>query len=550
MRSFLLFPIIVIFFFSAKIFGASTPPDPLDKPYAGGLWALYGDGCAGLTTNDIANMANRLSFVNAHSFQPTDKFWFSDDCPKDAKGRTIKQQILALNPNFTFSNYRNGSYTNQDCIDEAAESEQRFPMGISVWDTKAKLTAWLNASNTNFKLTRSIAPPSGVTEQFYPFKESKTTAIYSVDKNQYVSWVRIEDEIMRINSVSWDGTNIVMDVTRGIWGTTAASHTISTRVMAPVYIGSVKSGADTSLSGVPDNGSPQMGIRYAYYQQDTNFQTWLGDKAQHYFDKGCDVTWLDVTASTNYNTGDAYGQARDPWDYESGAAVSATRYMNYQQQKINALYARFPDKKFFVNNVKGESYFPYEKRFLTGENASGQKVNHPVDGGCMEYYVGDTETGWHQDVDMTLDMVANQFWTIAWAKGGTAQYRKYAYATYLLAYAPGCKVVFGSEFGIRANVDSYFYYDLGNPIETYTNSTQATNGSLPVGIYQRHFSKGMVLVNVKSTTATVALTQALFDVDSSTFVNSVDIAGKAGKILLKSKEDMQSFANPAWGHYN
>jgi len=551
-RSVLAAAVAIVMLATTSAIPAATPPPKLTKPYPGNLWALYGTGCAGITTTSAQNIANNLNFVNSHTMLPTAKFWmWYPDCPQIG-GMSIKQYILNRNPNFIFSNYRNGSYTQQHNVEEAAESEQRFPLGIAVWDTQCKLGSSISASDVNLTLTRGVTQ-SG-TPDIFPWKTSKTTQTYSVDKNNYVAWMRIGNEIIRINTATWNGTTsrIEMTVQRGIWGTTATSHATTDRVFQPVYIGSVTTGADTSLSGIPDNTSPQMGIRYAYVQEDAGFQQWLGDKSQHYFDHGVDVVWLDVTSSQRYNNGDAFGYSRSPWDFATNSAVTSANYTEYQQRKIDALFARFPNGKFFINNMKGEQWFTHEQRFFTGKNASGQVVHHPVTGGCMEFYVEKTNfTNWQQDVNMTLDMVAKNFWGIAWAKGSDASYKKWAYCSYLMAYEPGCRVTFGSDWGLTGVTNStydYLRYDLGQPIDHFTNISQGLTSTS--NVYRRRFQKGMVVINTATSSRSYPLGESLYDLDTGTFVTSVTMGAMSGKILMKSNEAISSAVGATWQELN
>ena len=122
------------------------------------------------------------------------------------------------------------------------------------YNTGQTLSGNHTASATTLTINRLVSPPAGK-PAFYPFKKSTTTATYSIDKTfhnpavanaGYVSWIRIDNGIIRVNNVWWDsGTSkIKMTVARGRFGTTAASHSSNAKIMGPVYIGSVTGGAD------------------------------------------------------------------------------------------------------------------------------------------------------------------------------------------------------------------------------------------------------------------------------------------------------------------
>jgi len=182
-------------------------------------------------------------------------------------------------------------------------------LGIAVWNTGAKLQEAVSADDTAVLLSSTRAIPKGM-PQVYPFKASTTQAEHSRTPREYVAWLRLGDEIIRVDSVTaLDAEAIRMDVRRGIWGTHAAAHDIEEAVLQPIYIGASRgiAAADGYLSGRPDTDAPQLGLRYALDQSNPELHRWLGDKCEAIFSEGYDVVWLDVSVSTWYNNANAYG---------------------------------------------------------------------------------------------------------------------------------------------------------------------------------------------------------------------------------------------------
>jgi len=94
-------------------------PELLDRPYVP-LMTLMGGGPLGHVPSDkeLATIAETFQFVNSHGgmVQPRDPrrramaFWAGPSGGVDEQGRTIGERIKTFNPDFTLSNYRNGSY--------------------------------------------------------------------------------------------------------------------------------------------------------------------------------------------------------------------------------------------------------------------------------------------------------------------------------------------------------------------------------------------------------------------------------------------------------
>lgn len=498
-------------------------PKPADRPMVP-LMSLARGMPVPESPEEAARIATTCQLVNAH------EGWAKT--PLDIA--KIKQWFHAANPDFLLSHYRNGSYVAQGMPAEAAEAEKEFPLGIAVWRPDSALAADISADQVTIDVLAPTKRPQQ-TPAIYPFKPSSTSEEHSRTKYQYVSWLRLDREILRIDRAEADRDRIRLSVQRGVWGSTRSGHGRDADVLVPIYIGSVRQGADVSLGGVPDGKSAMPGLRYALQVQNVTFQRWLGDKCAALFQAGFDVAWLDVTSSSWYNNADAYGNAITPWDIDHHRPLDAAAYLECQQQKLDALFRRFPDRLFFVNNVKPWLYFgpAGERRMLTGETG-----HHPVSGGSIENYGATYEEAiWRQTVEVTLDFVRSGFAGVAWAKGEGKQdsrrYRLFAYATYLMAWEPGCRMMMGGVGGgVAGKPPEFLYCDLGVPTQRLARIEEAARPDAP-GVYQRRFTKGLVLVNPgPKKSGAVRLEEKRFEPESQTRVDQVELDPRSAKLLL------------------
>jgi len=517
-------------------------------PYAP-LAAIVGGGSLGEFTDvEIAQIASTWSFVNSHGgmldhHNPaagTTVYWAGPSAGRDRHGRTIGERIKAINPAFVLSNYRNGSYIAQHSPHEAAEVEARLPLGISVWNTGVTLLEALDAEASTVRVTRyPDIPTEPATREgrpdFYPWKKSTTRERHSKNTREYVAWLRVDDEVMRIDDIQVSASGVTLQVQRGLWGTTAVGHAKGATLFQPIYIGrntGIDHG-DNTLGGRPDDPSKQPGIRYALITAHPEMHRWLGDKAELIFAEGYDVCWLDVSVSTWYNNANAYGDSVRPWNLAKGQLLTQDDYREWQQLKNDALYARFPRGKFWINNVKGSVYFEdgNDRYQLSGENG-----HHPVDGGSMEMYAATrgNEEAWKLTANMTLDFVSSGFSGVAWSKGRDVNgYRLFSYATYLLAYRPGAALYFaiGQEGSLLKKPRNLLYWDLGSPKQTFKKIEEAESKQVK-GLYVRDFTKGKVVVNPGSSAKTIVFEQDYLDVATGQKVRRRELPRNSAAILL------------------
>lgn len=176
---------------------------------------------------------------------------------------TSGEKFTNNRPNHHMGLYINGSYITQSgnwwgSGYWGAHAERHTPLGIAVIDTLTGMDLDVSINDTTQTLRielPTVKPPEsthpgGTPATFWPMIASKgltpSDTTFSRNCATYVSWVRIDDEIIGLPQYSvgdWSisaGVATITNVVRGLWGTTAASHTALTKVKTPVYIGSVE----------------------------------------------------------------------------------------------------------------------------------------------------------------------------------------------------------------------------------------------------------------------------------------------------------------------
>ena len=209
------------------------------------------------TANNLApaELDSRLGdltrwFVHFHG-EASAQLLLGDAC-RGASPTTLASKLAARGA--WVSNYRNGSYVSQASssqplnFGEAADIETRAPLSIGTFwagnakpnvigdDTAgaARLSQTVDAATTTLRVaSAAVSRPTGAPTT-WPFVNSRGTGLaagaHSANTHDFVSWVRLDDEIAQIVADPVEAGGVVtLTVRRGIWGTGAASHTAGTR---------------------------------------------------------------------------------------------------------------------------------------------------------------------------------------------------------------------------------------------------------------------------------------------------------------------------------
>ncbi|HEY6567312.1 MAG TPA: Ig-like domain-containing protein [Actinomycetota bacterium] len=489
----------------------------------------------------------------------SNNFVLGNDC-KGSSSSTLAKK-LADRGAWT-SNYRNGSFVSQANagqmnFGEAADLETKAPLSIGTYwpgnyrpniagdnnAAGARLTQALNANATTVRVSAvaSADRPSG-SPATWPFLDSRGTGqsanAHSTNSHDFVSWIRIDDELMQVaGEPQASGGEVVLQVRRGLWGTGTASHNANVRVMAPTYIGNVN--GESALNGTPTRNSTSAALRYGLKLWQPGGYNWLADRIQSTFGsdlQGFNTVWLDVSSCFQYNHADPYGNPVFGW-YDAGTTKMMTpQYGVTQKVKLQGLRARFPGVRFAGNNMD------------MNDACSTDLLSNGYDGGVLENYVKTSTTNWSSQMDITFKSFTNDWPAIFWPRwdylftGSAAAadaYERFAYASVLLAYRDSAtRYQYGATFNLD-KPDQLYMWDWGTPQGEPTRLSDVTVAGTQ--LYRRDFQNGIVVVNSGSSAATYNLGGTFYDVVNQTgnepkSVTQVTIGAHDAAFLLTSIE--------------
>ena len=427
------------------------------KPYLR-LFTQAGDCMQIINANNLTGSAlttklDELTsyYVHFHS-EGSNSFQLGKDC-QGSSSTTFASKLAGRGA--WASNYRNGSFVSQANVGqinfgEAADIETKAPLAIGTFwpgnyipnragndgSSGARLTTALTANATTVRVSSvaSSGRPSG-TSATWPFINSKGSGLnanaHSKSTADYVSWIRVDSELMQITSnPTISGTDVILTVRRGLWGTGAASHSVSSRVMAPTYLGNRN--ADSSLSGTPTRNNASYPLRYAIKIWQPNGYSWLADRIQATFGSGLqgfNTVWLDVSSCHQDNHSDPYGNPVFGWYDTGNTKMMATQYGAAQKTKLAGLRSRFPGVKFTGNNM------------FQNDACNFGLLGNAYDGGVIENYLQSANGSWAEQMETTFAAMVGNWPALYWARwdycfgGSVPAYKRFTYGSVLLPTA-------------------------------------------------------------------------------------------------------------------
>jgi hypothetical protein len=519
---------------------STQPPAALGPKPAFPLYAISAVGKYKFTPSDLAVIANSFQMIQTGTLTDADI-----------------DQLHKLNPNFKAVRYLNGSSTTQP---EHVNIAEHHRMALAMYWT-ANLNADLDSRTTEFKLR----PLEGA--DTIALKASTAKGDYSSTKGtkQYVTWIRIGDEFMRIDS--FDAASNTIRVTRGFDGTTAAPHQSGNGVFSPVYLGSVN-----DVGAYPDG--PGNTLQYVFDAAQPFSAQFVADAAAGFMTKAkYDGVWLDTYEADFFNIADVNGNAvDDAWDFKRQEPYTPDNYREALEIKLTAIqndlnqrFGKFP--ALYANNMKSKVYYPGHgevKKLLEPTSIKPR----PLDGFSVESFAGSfaakaakrDENGpkyigpnaWRDNVMMVMDaaqtgaaalpMIANAgVKSELLEKAGPIRdkFELFAYASYLMAVEANGKTMLGlpafyQEGGKRyAKLSPIYTLPIGKPLESRKPDDvdgYRLNGHAS---YMRTFANGIALVNPTAKKDTgIELPQPYFDPSTGNKVTTIDMDGQTGKILL------------------
>lgn len=552
--AFIIISLTVAGYYILKSFAATgTAPAPAARPFV----KLFSQG-NGSFSGDPAAAANTLSQYYSHIHGEG-----SDPNSFVIKKTGLGSKLIAKG--MWASQYRNGSYISQASgtsdvlFNEANSIEKTAPLAIGTfWSGdynagKAEagvgvLNGALDGSATTILLNQSTKKPAG-TAATWPFLASQDANGdgYSNSTADYVSWIRVDNEIMQITVAPiMQGSQVKLTLKRGIWGTTAMSHAVGAKVFSPVYIGS------TEMSGAPNQNSATAELRYSLkfwlpegyrWQADQILKT-LGD-GKTYAQGGklveYDTVWLDVSSCNQYNLADAWGNAVNNWDDLNGERMTKDNWGKYQGWKLNGQNNAGGGLRDLVKhqNPAVTVKFTGNSLLKPGSACDRNLLANVYDGGPLEGWL---KTDFASTMSQSFDIQQNNLPGLYWVRydyggsipgGDPIAYKRFAYGSYLLSYnKASTKPQFGMTWGFTKPED-LFFYDFGTAASnTASLSDVAVSGK--TNLYRRNYSNGIILVNSGTTDQTYTLDKAYYQVGNDNALTSLTSVN--GTITVKSQD--------------
>jgi hypothetical protein len=470
------------------------------------------------------------------------------------------------------SNYRNGSYTSQSNLQqplnfgEAADIEANASLAIGTFwpgdysqsttsdaSPAGRLLAGVDSLRTTLWVagTASVAPSGSAPT--WPYVNSRGTGAagvaHSTDTYNFVSWVRVDDEIMQVaaDPVLSSG-QVKLMVRRGIFGTTPAPHLATARVLSPVYVGAADAVAtDVGLDGSPNRADPSFPLRYEIKFATPAGYGWIARRIGTTFGaglQGYNAVWLDVSSCWPYDLGAADHQSVTPWDDGHATHVTQAQWELDQKTKLGGLHAALPGIKFMANNLA--EYGP-----LT---CNDDLMANAYDGGVLENWA---QSGWPTTMAQTFRNMQNNWPAIYWARwdnvppAGAAAYRRFAYGSMLLAYrSSATRMQYGGPWGY-GQPDPMYFWNLGVPSGSPASLADVTVAGAP-SLYQRDFANARVVVNAGTAPATEDLGATYYDLvhpdvfGNPTPVTSITLGADDAAFLLRASAGSGVYAPAAW----
>lgn len=414
-------------------------------------------------------------------------------------------------------------------------------------------------------------------------------------ESNYVTWLRIDDELMRIEE--FDADTATVAVTRGFDGSKAVAHGKGDAVCHPTY----------NSKGVPGDSREEFENRggfLAYIADPAATLRWdrVRDMTLETIRSGYDGVWIDCLGSISFGAVDVFAKSvnskkthnrtdeavmegwdeashyRRVWNFRKNRPYDYNDHREYCEAGLARAYRELEKELGYVpmicaNNI-GPGYYPKmgsRKRYMM----STQVKPRPLDAYCMEGFVAGIGTeeferflrdrkvrpaptlqdleGWQVQVGILMDayqdglcaapMMTQAGWKTqlfeAYDDAQREPYELYAYASFLLAVEKDAPARLGrpafSGMGRERRVKIYphYYWPLGAPSES---KKELEAYRVPGRVsYWRKFSKGLVIVNPsENVDRAIAIDPPLFDPATGRKVRSVDLAPKNGRILLES----------------
>lgn len=484
--------------------------------------------------------------------------------------KTTSNNLHAANSAFQVIIYQ-GGWTAKSALMEADK------LNNMLYYRCGTLSASIGANDSVFTITK----PS----------DNKGLGLLASETGNFTTWVRINNELMKIITVSSTTTYpITVKVQRGMDGTTPAAYASGSTITAPLYgIAPIPGGNNSNLSYF----SPVWGLRKG---------TMLNNMISFAENGNSDGIWIDILVG-QLDAESMLAGNYTLWNHAKNSTLSSDDIIKFSKDAMSYLYNTFYARMGYFPVIYGNNVlysnsltsadrgymmvkttqhpkvldgFCHENSWGHMTDAAGTVDNDGVpvttadvyktvgnNGHFLEWYMG---TSWESNCKaiallaqnnlpnqpMTINAGYKNQWFAADLTTETRyNFNKYCYASYLMCVNVAADSSISCRMGISPMVQNgssvsimvepFFYYPIGIPkvSKSYAAFTQYRVGSQ--NLYARQFSNGIVLVNPFQTDMSVSVplsqiagidTIYVDPENNNAPVTEIKLASRESKILL------------------
>ena len=421
---------------------------------------------------------------------------------------------------------------------------------------------------------------------------TKGKGIIASESGKFDIWIRIENELMKIVSVSSSTTYpITVSVERGFEGTTPTSHAAGKTVTLPLY------GGTPPVAGQASTNRNYFITCYGLRKE--KLDAAINDAV---LKENFDGIWIDILIG-KLDAVSLFNNGYEEWDFNTESVLSATNEVKYTKNTIKQLFEKFYSQNGYFPVIYGNNVLYSQSLNSSARGyAMVKTTEHPkvIDGFCHENSWGHmTDVAGSVDNDGNPVPTADVFKVVGannhfleWYMGSTwidnckaisllAQnnlpnqpmtinagfknqwfasdltdvdryaFNKYAYASYLMCVNVTSDSLVSCRMGISpmvskngiidVTIEPFFYYPIGVPTQKLSSSSFTGYRYSSANLYRRKFSQGIVVVNPFSVDMTNPLNIADVAGDNNVYydpennnaiVTSINLKSREAKILL------------------
>ncbi|GEM_PF-6871588 len=419
-----------------------------------------------------------------------------------------------------------------------------------------------------------------------PPPNSKGRGLLASEEGNFDIWIRIENELMKVISVSSPNIYpITAKVERGFDGTMTKEHSAGKTVTLPLY-------------GTPPVAG-QNGANISY------FVTCFGARKEKIINTLFDVTgnynedgiWIDIL-NGRLSAISMFDNNYDEWDHNTEDLLSAANDISYTKSAVAEYYEKFYSRLGYYPQIYGNNVL-FSQNFGTGsrgymmfetthhpkvsdgychENSWGHMssdnsgidhegqvkvtdkdvITYGSDGKYLQWFINENWVDHCKAIALLAQrQLPNQPMTInagyknQWfAENLTDEIRynfnKYAYASYLMCVDVATDSLISCRMGISpmvkkgsnisVEIQPYFYYPLGLPNETHHFNSFTNYRYKLANLYSRKFTNGLVLINPFGKDMTESISLAEISGPNNIYIDPENENEIVKEIKLNSRE--------------